>query len=401
MESPSVRPVTQDPANPPGSRPQSVILSAAHLARLRDIVPDVADTAVAAIIDEVPSYANALAGPMGETINRAVQLALGGFITLASSHEVGGPQPAAIEAAYQLGRGEARSGRTAEALLAAYRIGARVSWRDLSRVVVDLGIDAAQLSRFAELVFAYIDALSAASVSGHSDELESSGRLRQRNRNRLARALLHGTDPEAIFTAAERAEWQPPGALTAVMLPESQVATALTAVDPETLHPTEEVSGLPGGTALLLVPSTFSGQARASLMRQLRHTDAVVGPHVPWLEVARSYDRARRCHALELTGLVDTQEHLAALVLDADPDARADLRTRVLAPLDDLRPSAAEKLTETLRAWLLHHGRREAVAEALFVHPQTVRYRVGQLREAYGDLLDDPQFVLEATLALA
>ena len=70
-------------------------------------------------------------------------------------------------------------------------------------------------------------------------------------------------------------------------------------------------------------------------------------------------------------------------------------------PLADLRPSTAEKLTDTLRSWLLNHGRRDAVAEELFVHAQTVRYRVGQLREIYGDRLEDPAFVLDATLALA
>ena len=34
------------------------------------------------------------------------------------------------------------------------------------------------------------------------------------------------------------------------------------------------------------------------------------------------------------------------------------------------------------------------------MHPQTVRYRMGQLRELFGDRLDDPQTVLELTLAL-
>ena len=57
----------------------------------------------------------------------------------------------------------------------------------------------------------------------------------------------------------------------------------------------------------------------------------------------------------------------------------------MLAPLAGLRPATVEKLIDTLRAWLLHHGRRDEVAAALFVHPQTVRYRMGQLREAYGD----------------
>ena len=49
----------------------------------------------------------------------------------------------------------------------------------------------------------------------------------------------------------------------------------------------------------------------------------------------------------------------------------------MLAPLPTCGPAVAEKLAETLRSWLLHQGRREDVAAELFVHPQTVRYRMG------------------------
>jgi DNA-binding PucR family transcriptional regulator len=72
----------------------------------------------------------------------------------------------------------------------------------------------------------------------------------------------------------------------------------------------------------------------------------------------------------------------------------------VLAPLAGQSATSREKLTETLRAWLLHQGRRDDVAAALFVHPQTVRYRVGQLRELYGERLSDPEFVRDAVVAL-
>ncbi|MDT7567661.1 MAG: hypothetical protein QOG76_6285, partial [Pseudonocardiales bacterium] len=37
---------------------------------------------------------------------------------------------------------------------------------------------------------------------------------------------------------------------------------------------------------------------------------------------------------------------------------------------------------------------------ALFVHPQTVRYRMSQLRELYGDQLHDPATVLALCIAL-
>ena len=129
--------------------PESVILPAEHIERLAGGDPGrgrrcrrrLRDRAMR--VAEVPSYANALAGPMGQA--QAVQLALGGFLTMASRHDVGAPHAAAIEGAYQLGRGEARSGRTMEALLAAYRIGARVSWRDMSKVVVANGVEVEHL----------------------------------------------------------------------------------------------------------------------------------------------------------------------------------------------------------------------------------------------------------------
>ena len=136
-----------------------------------------------AIIEEVPSYTGALAGSMGANIQNAVQLALGGFISLAARTRGADPRtPAApaVEGAYQLGRGEARSGRSVDALLAAYRIGARVSWREMSATAVRNGVEADTLASFAELVFAYIDELSAASVAGHTDELATTGRVRQR-----------------------------------------------------------------------------------------------------------------------------------------------------------------------------------------------------------------------------
>ncbi|MBC2959706.1 helix-turn-helix domain-containing protein [Nocardioides deserti] len=364
---------------------------------MREDLPDVAERVVQTIVEEVPSYVAAFDGSMGETIRNAVQLALGGFLTLASGRrgvDLRTPAPA-MEGAYQLGRGEARSGRTTDALLAAYRIGARVSWREMSTRAVDAGLDGQTLAAFAELVFAYIDELSAASVAGHEDELATTGRVRTRLLERVARALLDGSPEDAVLEAAERADWPPPTTLTAVLVPRSQVRPVLGMVPPGTLE-AGEASGAEE-VGVLLVPDAH-GRSRGALLRTLRGRGAVVGPSRPWLEVRASYVRARRAHALGLRD--DTEAHLPTLVLTADPDALADLRARALAPLADLRPATAEKLIETLRSWLLHQGRREDVAADLFVHPQTVRYRLGQLREAYGDRLEDPRTVLDLTLAL-
>jgi hypothetical protein len=389
-----------------GLAPEVADAMRAELARVAQQVVD-------AVRAEVPVYADPFKGKMGRTIENAVALALGGFISIAAGETegeaeegAGAPYAQVYDAAYALGRGEARSGRSMDALLRAYRVGARVAWRDMSGSGVRAGLPAASVARFAELVFAYIDELSAASATGHSDELATSGRVRQRYLERLTQSLLRGGSPDALEAAAERAEWEPPRILTAVILPDARSRGVLAQVDHRSLQPTEQVPGLEDHPDLtvLLVPSSTGG-ARSALLRQLTGAEAVVGPARPWLDVQSSYDRAQRVVRLGLDHTdpapVDTEKHLPALILGADSRAMEDLRLQVLAPLAKLRPAVAEKLKETLRSWLLHHGRREEIAAELFVHPQTVRYRMQQLREVYGDRLDDPAWVLRLTIALA
>ncbi|GAB3855557.1 PucR family transcriptional regulator [Dactylosporangium cerinum] len=370
---------------------------------LRHALPEVAGHAVAAIVAEVPAYAGALTGEMGTKIEMAVRGALGGFLNLASRKAGPSPLAASLEGAYALGRGEARSGRSLDALLAAYRVGARVAWRELAAVTVAAGMAAPAVARFAELVFAYIDELSAASVTGHFDELATSGRARRRALDRLAQSLLAGEPAQTVAAAAaaaEAADWTPPQTLTAVLLPDSDIRAARPVVDlldRRTLQTTVEHLR---DTSVLLVPDAH-GPARGHLLRLLAGHDAVTGPPVPWSLARHSFDRAVRVSRLfPGAGSLDTEEHLVALVVSADPRALADLRERALAPLAAERVSTVGKLVETLRSWLLHQGRRDEVAAELFVHPQTVRYRVARLRELYGDRLRDPKWVLLLTVAL-
>ncbi|MGY2083466.1 PucR family transcriptional regulator [Blastococcus sp. SYSU DS0539] len=375
---------------------------------MRVELPKVAERAVEEIIVAVPSYADAFSGPMGRKISTAVELTLRGFLQLAAAGgnaDAGTPGGPVVEAAYALGRGEARSGRSMDALLAAYRVGARVSWRDMSAAAVGAGLGPEPVARFAELVFAYIDRLSAASVAGHADELASSGRARQRLLERLAHGLLTGSPHTELTAMAQRAEWAPPRTLTAVLLPDGRTRGAMVSLDPRTLVTAEDVPELDPAAdlAVLLVPDA-EGAARGALLRGLSGREAVVGPARAWWNAQASYRRALRALRLGMAppdgGPVDTDARLAELVVRADEEALTDLRARVLAPLEAVGETAREKLTETLRWWLLHHGRRDQVAAALFVHPQTVRYRMTQLREIYGPRLEDPLVVRDLTVAL-
>lgn len=382
-------------------------LPAEVVSAMRSALPGCAERVIASVIAEVPSYSEPFRGRMGRNIETAVKMALSGFLDMAAAPDGAAPNTrveSVFEAAYALGRGEARSGRSMDALAKAYRVGARTAWHDLSTSAVEAGLDSGDVARFAQWVFDYIDELSAVSVSGHADELSSAGRVRERHLERLAAGLLTGRGTDELLALADRAGWTPPTTLTAVITPESALGTLRPQLDATSIVSGTEAPELEAHPEMTVVlVADLEPPGRRELVRLIGDRAASVGPPRPWTDARASYQRALRALDLGLVGehaSIDTDDHLVQLVLTSDSAALDDLRGRVFAPMAELRPSTVEKLTETLRAWLLHQGRRDDIAAALFVHPQTVRYRVGRLRELYGDRLEDPQFALEATLAL-
>jgi hypothetical protein len=386
----------------------ATVLTPKVVAELRAALPAAAARTVEAVTEQVPEYGRAVIAPdTARTIEASVELALATFLRLATDEGVGDSAAQlapALEGAYALGRGEARARRTMEALLAAYRVGARAAWQEVSALLVRRRVAAATVARFAELVFAYIDELSGASAAGHRDELATSGRVREQLFERLAHALLIGEPPDQLVLRAERAGWSPPDTVTVVVLRSAHTANAARLLDARTLRLAGDLApGLASDEmAVLLVPDAH--RSRAALHALLFGRGAIVGPARLWTEAHMSYRRV--LHARELLPTpadepLDTEDHLVTLVVTADPDALRDLRARALEPLADLRPATAERLIETLRSWLLHQGRREDVAADLNVHPQTVRYRMTQLRERFGARLTDPGTTLELIVALS
>ena len=90
---------------------------------------------------------------------------------------------------------------------------------------------------------------------------------------------------------------------------------------------------------------------------------------------------------------------LAERALDGDPLARTALHERVTGPLQ----AAGGEVLETVRAVLNSGGNLEASARAIFVHPNTVRYRLKRAAELTGLSATDPRgsWTLQVALALA
>jgi DNA-binding PucR family transcriptional regulator len=157
--------------------------------------------------------------------------------------------------------------------------------------------------------------------------------------------------------------------------------------------------------ACALVPDPEGPGRRRAIEAALRGDPAAIGPVLPWRQAALSFRRAVAAHrllgdALPVGGLVAAGDHLATLLIHTDRSLLDELARRRLASLDAETDGSRERLRETLRAWLDHQGNVREVARALHVHPQTVRYRIGRLRERLGADLDDPEARFELSLAL-
>src|SRR5215204_5188110 len=360
---------------------------------LRPELPALADEIVAELSRGVPDYARPLEGPFGQALRTGVEEALGRFTGFVENP--GAAADAGREVYVNLGRGEMRAGRSLDALLAAYRLGARVAWRRLAAAGERAGLSPHTLYALAEAIFAYIDELSADSIEGYAREQAATAGALQRRRQRLAALLVQEppATPAAIDAAAATATWRLPGSLAALVVDAEgsgeQADRLALRLGPEALvvH-----------VAPFIVALVPGAGRRSELEAAVRGRRAALGPAVTWQEAGVSFARARELLRLardggieDSGGLLLAESHQLSLLLGVDRRLARDVAETELS---------RERLGTTLDAWLRHRGRTEAVAKGLHVHPQTVRYRLARLRELFGPRLDDPDARFELELAL-
>jgi glycosyltransferase A (GT-A) superfamily protein (DUF2064 family) len=357
----------------------------------------IAEEIIRSIAGAIPAYRRPMRGAFGRGVHTAIDQALRQFLD-----QMGRPAPAerpGREVYLALGRGELRSGRSLDALQLAYRIGARVAWRRFSAAARAAGVDGPTQALLAEAVFAYIDEVSAESVEGYAREQAVDAGERQRRHSALVRAVVAGAGGD-IDRLAAALGWTPPRRLAVLVCGDR---------NPERLAASIGDGALAGRVeddVVILIPDPDAPGRRPRIAAAVGDRTAAIGPAVDLEQAQRSYRRALRCTALQAAGtisrdtLADSDEHLAALVVHADPDALADLSSRRLAVLKGLTPLQRARLERTLAVWLAHQGNVLETAADLVVHPQTVRYRVARLRELLGAELDDPDARFELALAL-
>jgi DNA-binding PucR family transcriptional regulator len=157
--------------------------------------------------------------------------------------------------------------------------------------------------------------------------------------------------------------------------------------------------------AVAVIPDP-TGPGRARRLMQRISGPVYVGSVGPAVQAPASFAHAVALRELGRAGIVAADrvvlaaDHLPELLRAADPVIAERLHDSVLAPLEGFSQARRSVLLDTLAVWLDCQGDRSRVAEELVVHPQTVSYRLNQLRDRFGDNLDDPRMRLMMQLGL-
>lgn len=155
----------------------------------------------------------------------------------------------------------------------------------MAAIAIDHGVDL-MIADMAELLFAYIDQLSAANVAGYTEELATTGRVREQRLHELGLALLRGEPEATVIDKAAPLEWPVPTTLTVVLLPLGQVSTVVAGLPTHTLVLPASVADVetPDEVAVMLVPD--ASRTRAALRRRLMSAN---GHHRPRAPVAAGF----------------------------------------------------------------------------------------------------------------
>lgn len=335
---------------------------------------------------------------VADAVFRGASDALHGFL---AEIETGSPRRRS-RLFFRFGQHHLLAGRELEELMAAYRIATRLAWLRLGAAAQGL-VDDAVIVQLGGAIMAFSEELAAETAAGYaSEQTELASGLALRRR-RLATLLLRSepVDPAVLELAARAA---------GVRLPDSVVALVVSPGDWPRLSArvAGDVPVGPDGDLVCALLDGVDAEARLPALRKALAGGAlaVLGPAVPVARARASFEpaasvlRVLRARGEPPAGVVRAYDHLPELLVGNDRGMAEAIARARLAPLDDLEAASRRRLLSTLAEWLRHDGRLTPAARSLRVHPQTVRYRLAQLRDLFGAALDDPDARFDLAVAV-
>lgn len=220
-------------------------------------------------------------------------------------------------------------------------------------------------------------------------------------------AVLRSETDEAVLSRASALGWAATGSLSVVL---GAAPTRRTDTDVfDEVRKRARAAGLDalcavqGDRLVVLLGGVDDARKAAAAVAPLFDPGPVVaGPVVPDLASAHVSARAAMAGHRAADGWPDaprpvlSSELLPERAVAGDEDARRHLVEQVYLPLARERST----LVETLAAYFDNGGSLEATARQLFVHPNTVRYRLRQAADATGFTPSQPRDAFALRLAL-
>ncbi|SDK11703.1 PucR C-terminal helix-turn-helix domain-containing protein [Actinopolyspora mzabensis] len=370
---------------------------------LRPEIPSLATQILTEIQRRIPEYARPLDQHYVHAIRRGIEEALTRFVDRIA--EPSTPLRRCAEVHRALGKAEMREGRSLDSLQAAYRIGARLAWRRVAGIGERIRLAPRTTLLLGEAIFAHIDELTALAVEGYAAAQARAAGTLARRRRRLLELLVSEPQPaqRTIEEAAVTAQWRVPRQVTVAALERYDETRAGTGtplarwnalVDLECVEPH------------VLLPSDHGEPDEIEWDTELAGWRVVVGSPVALDQAGKSLRWCRRMMGLIRSGVWPDQhinrchEDLSSILLLQDEHLIKELARQRLAPLSGLRPKQRTRLAATLLSWLQTRGGAPEIAQRLRVHPQTVRYRLRQLDELFGEALHDPESRFDMEIVL-
>ncbi|WP_460855511.1 helix-turn-helix domain-containing protein [Nocardiopsis coralliicola] len=370
--------------------------------RLRAHAASMTEMAAAQIHEDVPEYLRPGNPAYLASTRAAVRDALDAFLDRVGTDAP--PPPGLRERFRRVGAGEAREGRSLDSLQTAMRTAVVTIWRRITAEHEGQPplVDARHAGPAAEALFLFLEEMASAATEGYDRaRAEVSGEL-ERRRWRLTHLLLSEPEMSRPMAAdlAAAADWRLPDSVAVAVLAGPQRPGLPPQLPGDALHDFQRAE------PCIIVPDPDRPRRRLLIERALQGRTAVIGPTVDVTRTPVSLARAGEglrlieSGAVPAQGVVAWSDLLAPLLLLRNEALLGEMIRTRLAPLAPLRPAQRERLAETLLHWLQNGFNAARVAELLHVHPQTVRYRLRQLHDLFGDALDDPDRRFETEAAL-
>jgi DNA-binding CsgD family transcriptional regulator len=317
----------------------------------------------------------------------------------------------ALDAARKTGLAQARQGIPLSAGLRAFRIGGTFVYETLLGQAGPVVITSAQTVELSSCVWKTIDLYSDALANAYNEVARETSQENGRARLHLLDSLLQGRLSNQLeLEDAVRALGLPTAGTFVVVAVENVTRSGESdgrdSVETLLLARRWRSVWRPGGdgeTGIVVVDRTEDVHRLREVLGSMSLAAGMSRPFTALTEIPGATQRARvarRTLSPGSAGVIVFGDSPVTTLVASAPAMGRDVVRSVLSGVLQLAQAERKVLLDTLFAWFAGHGSAKETADRLFVHPNTVRYRLRRVQDLTKRDLTDPADIGELYVAL-